>query len=57
MPKYEPVTYTYTREHMVEYAKQYLEEVYGPVKDSEDEDKWLMRLGLLIDFVTGPFPK
>lgn len=52
-----PVTYTYTREHMIECVKRYVEETYGPVKASEDEDKWLSRLGLLIDFLSGPFPK
>ena len=54
---YEPVTYTYTKEHMIEYAKQYLEKTYGPVKEREDEDLWFTRLGMLMDFLSGPFPK
>jgi glucan phosphoethanolaminetransferase (alkaline phosphatase superfamily) len=57
MPLESMEAYSYTKDEMVVYAKNFLEEVYGPLKDSQDKDAWLSRLGLLYNFISGPFPK
>ena len=46
----------FTREEMIEEAKAYMRETWGPCLESEDRDRWHERLGMLVDFIHGRFP-
>jgi hypothetical protein len=41
---------------MIEEAKAYMCETWGPCRESEDRDKWHERLGMLVDFIHDRFP-
>ena len=40
---------------MIEEAKAYMRETWGPCLESEDRDRWHERLGMLVDFIHGRF--
>lgn len=46
----------YSREEMIEEAKAYMRETYGPCKECEDRERWHERLGMLVDFIHDRFP-
>ena len=52
----EPCRRAYSREEMIEEAKTYMRETFGPCIASEDRDRWHERLGMLVDFVHDRFP-
>ena len=52
----EPCRRAYSREEMIEEAKAYMCETWGPCRESEDRDKWHERLGMLVDFIHDRFP-
>jgi hypothetical protein len=52
----EPCRRAFSREEMIEEAKAYMRETWGPCIASEDRDRWHERLGMLVDFVHDRFP-
>ena len=52
----EPCRRAFSREEMIEEAKAYMRETWGPCRESEDRDKWHERLGMLVDFIHDRFP-
>ena len=52
----EPCRRSYSREEMIEEAKMYMRETYGQCRESEDQDRWHERLGMLVDFIHDRFP-
>ena len=45
-----------SREEMIEEAKAYMRDTWGPCRESEDRDRWHERLGMLVDFIHDRFP-
>lgn len=45
-----------SREEMIEEAKAYMRETWGPYRESEDRERWRERLGMLVDFIHDRFP-
>jgi len=41
---------------MIEEAKAYMRETWGPCRESDDRNKWHERLGMLVDFIHDRFP-
>jgi hypothetical protein len=56
-PKPEPCRRAFSREEMIEEAKAYMRETWGPCRESEDRDRWHERLGMLVDFIHDRFPQ
>jgi hypothetical protein len=46
----------FSREEMIEEAKAYMRDTWGPCRESEDRDLWHERLGMLVDFIHDRFP-
>lgn len=53
----EPIRRAYSAEEMIAYAKQFMCDTYGKPNEVEDKDKWYERLGMLVDFISGAFPR
>ena len=49
-------TEAFSREEMIEEAKAYMRDTWGPCRESEDRDRWHERLGMLVDFIHDRFP-
>ena len=52
----EPCRRAFSREEMIEEAKSYMRETWGPCRESEERDRWHERLGMLVDFIHDRFP-
>lgn len=52
----EPCRRAFSREEMIEEAKAYMRETWGPCRESADRDRWHERLGMLVDFIHNRFP-
>lgn len=46
----------YSREEIIQEAKRFMVETYGPVSQVGDKDKWHEKLGLLVSFLHDKFP-
>jgi hypothetical protein len=56
-PKPEPCRRAFSREEMIEEAKAYMRETWGPCNEAENRDRWHERLGMLVDFIHDRFPQ
>jgi hypothetical protein len=52
----EPCRRAFSREGMIEEAKDYMRATWGPCRESEDRDRWHKRFGMLVDFIHDRFP-
>jgi len=46
----------FSREEMIEEAKAYMRDTWGPCREVDDRDLWHERLGMLVDFIHDRFP-
>jgi hypothetical protein len=51
-----PLRCTYSRDEMIDRARDFITEMYGPCQASADSDRWHERLGLLVNFINAHFP-
>ncbi len=52
----EPCRRAFSREEMIEEAKAYMRETWGPCRESQAGDRWHERFGMLVDFIHTRFP-
>jgi hypothetical protein len=51
-----PLRCSYSRAEMIERARDFITEMYGPCQASADRDHWHERFGLLVNFINEQFP-